>query len=342
MKTHEYFIEKCIELARQGIKDVSPNPMVGAIVTYNGKIIGEGWHKKYGRNHAEINAINNVQDKSLLKKSTLYVNLEPCCHFGNTPPCTDFIIKKNIPNVIIGCIDPNSEVAGKGIKKLQENSVNVISGVLDKKCRDLNKRFFKFKNDKKPYVILKWAKSRDNFIAPINQNKPFWMTSEQSKKLVHKWRSEEDSILVGTNTVNLDNPSLTVRLSDGKNPIRVIIDRNISLDANYKIFNSDSKTIIFNEKKTYNTKTNYYIKVNFNSLIEEMLKELYKLNIISIIVEGGAYTLSKFIQANIYDEIRVFTTKLNLENGIESPNIPELKKISSKKINSDTLDIYIK
>ena len=342
MKTHEYFIEKCIELAQQGIKNVSPNPMVGAIITYNGKIIGKGYHEKYGSNHAEINAINNVQDKSLLKKSTLYINLEPCCHFGNTPPCTDFIIKKNIPNVIIGCIDPNSEVAGKGIKKLQENSVNVISGVLDKKCRDLNKRFFKFKNDKKPYIILKWAKSRDNFMAPINQNKPFWMTSEQSKKLVHKWRSEEDSILVGTNTVNLDNPSLTVRLSDGKNPIRVIIDRNISLDANYKIFNPDSKTIIFNEKKTYNTKTNYYIKVNFNSLIEEMLKELYKLNIISIIIEGGAYTLSKFIQANIYDEIRVFTTKLNLENGIESPNIPELKKISSKKINSDTLDIYIK
>lgn len=342
MKTHEYFIEKCIELARQGSKDVSPNPMVGAIVTYNGKIIGQGYHEKYGSNHAEINAINNVQDKSLLKKSTLYINLEPCCHFGNTPPCTDFIIKKNIQNVIIGCIDPNSEVAGKGIKKLQENSVNVISGVLDKRCRDLNKRFFKFKNYKRPYIILKWAKSRDNFMAPIKQTKPFWMTSKQSKKLVHKWRSEEDSILVGTNTVNLDNPSLTVRLSDGKNPIRVIIDRNISLDANYKVFNSESKTIIFNAKKTYNTKTNYYIKVNFNNLIDEILKELYKFNIMSVLVEGGAYTLGKFIQTDIYDEIRLFTTKLNLETGIASPTIPELKKMSSKKINNDTLDIYIK
>ena len=342
MKNHEYFIEKCIELAKQGIKEVSPNPMVGAILTYDGKIIGKGYHKKYGDNHAEINAINNVQDKSLLKKSTLYVNLEPCCHFGNTPPCTDFIIKNKIPNVIVGCIDPNSKVAGKGIKKLQENSVNVIHGILDKKCENLNKRFFKFNNQKRPYIILKWAKSKDNFIAPINQTKPFWMTSEQSKKLVHRWRSEEDAILVGTNTVNLDNPSLTVRLSAGTNPIRIIIDRNLSLNTNYKIFNPDTKTVIFNEKKTYNAKTNYYMKVNFNNLIDEILKELYKFKITSIIVEGGAYTLDKFIEKDIYDEIRVFTTKLNLKDGIASPTIPKLKKIFSEKIDSDTLDIYIR
>ena len=342
MNNHEYFINKCIELAQKGIRDVSPNPMVGSIIVCNNKIIGQGYHKSYGKEHAEVNAINNVKDKSLLKKSILYVNLEPCCHYGKTPPCTDLIIKKKIPQVVIGCIDPNSQISGQGIKKLKNNSVEVIYGVLEEKCKSLNKRFFTFNNLKRPYIILKWAKSSDSFIAPIDQTKPFWMTSEQSRMIVHRWRSEEDSILVGSNTVILDNPSLDVRLTAGKNPIRVIIDKNLSFNKNLNVFNNESKTIIFNEIKTLSSGTNYYLKVNFKNLISEMLNELYNIDVTSIIVEGGAYTLNKFIDKNIYDEVRVFTTKTLLKKGIKSPNIPDIKKILSKSIDNDLLDIYIK
>ena len=230
MKTHEYFIEKCISLARKGILNVSPNPMVGCVIVYDGEIIGEGYHKEYGKNHAEVNAINSVKDKSVLKNSILYVNLEPCCHHGKTPPCTDIIIKYNIPKVVIGCIDTFSKVSGQGIKKLKNNSVEVIYGVLEKDCIELNKRFFCYHIKKRPYIILKWAKSKDNFIAPINQEKSFWMTSDESKKLVHSWRAEEDAILVGRKTVVADNPSLTVRVCEGKNPIRIVIDKELSLN----------------------------------------------------------------------------------------------------------------
>ena len=342
MNNHEYFINKCIELAQKGICDVSPNPMVGSIIVCNNKIIGQGYHKYYGKEHAEVNAIKNVKDKSLLKKSTLYVNLEPCCHYGKTPPCTDLIIKKRIPQVVIGCIDPNSQISGQGIEKLEKNSVKVIYGVLEKKCKSLNKRFFTFNNLKRPYIILKWAKSSNNFIAPINQTKPFWMTSEKSRMIVHKWRSEEDSILVGTNTVILDNPSLNIRLTDGENPMRIVIDKNLLLDKELNVFNNESKTIIFNEIKTFSSDTNYYLKVNFKNLISEILNELYNLDITSMIVEGGAYTLNKFIDKNIYDEIRIFTTKKILKKGIKSPITPNIKKSLSEKIEDDLLEVYIK
>ena len=342
MKNHEYFIRKCNELAKGGIRNVSPNPMVGSIIVYENKIIGQGFHEKYGKEHAEVNAIRSVKDISLLKKSTLYVNLEPCCHFGKTPPCSELIIKEEIPTVVVGCLDPNPKVAGNGIKKLKENSIKVIYGILEKECLELNKRFFTFIQKKRPYIILKWAKSADNFIAPIDQTKPFWMTSEQSRMIVHRWRSEEDSILVGTNTVILDNPSLDVRLTAGENPIRIIIDKNLSFNKDLNVFNNESKTIIFNEIKTLSSGTNYYLKVNFKNLISEMLNELYNIDITSIIVEGGAYTLNKFIDKNIYDEVRVFTTKTLLKKGIKSPIIPDIKKILSKSIDNDLLDIYIK
>ena len=342
MKNHEYFIRKCNELAKVGIGNVSPNPMVGSIIVYKNKIIGQGFHEKYGKEHAEVNAIKSVKDISLLKKSTLYVNLEPCCHFGKTPPCSELIIKEEIPTVVVGCLDPNPKVSGNGIKKLKENSIKVIYGILEKECLELNKRFFTFIQKKRPYIILKWAKSADNFIAPIDQTKPFWMTSEQSRMIVHRWRSEEDSIFVGTNTVILDNPSLDVRLTAGENPIRIIIDKNLSFNKDMNVFNNKSKTIIFNEIKTLSSATNYYLKVNFKNLISEMLNELYNMDITSIIVEGGAYTLNKFIDKNIYDEVRVFTTKTLLKKGIKSPIIPDIKKILSKSIDNDLLDIYIK
>ena len=217
-------MKKCLELAKKGMGYVSPNPMVGCVVVFNDQIIGEGYHQEYGTSHAEVNAIENVKDKSLLKKSTLYVNLEPCAHFGKTPPCTNLIIESEIPKVVIGCIDSYSEVSGKGIEKMQNTGIEVIEGILEKESRELNKRFFTFHEKKRPYVILKWAESKDGFMGPLNQNKPFWMTSSESKKLVHKWRAEEEAILVGRITAKKDNPSLTVREVAGSNPVRIIIE----------------------------------------------------------------------------------------------------------------------
>ena len=342
MKTHEYFIEKCISLARKGILDVSPNPMVGCVIVYDGEIIGEGYHKEYGKNHAEVNAINSVKDKSVLKNSILYVNLEPCCHHGKTPPCTDIIIKYNIPKVVIGCIDTFSKVSGQGIKKLKNNSVEVIYGVLEKDCIELNKRFFCYHLKKRPYIILKWAKSKDNFIAPINQEKSFWMTSDESKKLVHSWRAEEDAILVGRKTVVADNPSLTVRECEGKNPIRIVIDKELSLNEKSNVFDDQSETIVFNNIKTAIIDKRTYLKADFNNLNQDILKQLYNRDILSLIIEGGAFTINSFIENGLYDEIRVFTTNKVLENGIKSPNIPEIKISEKIKINNDKLEIYIR
>ena len=342
MKTHEYFIEKCISLARKGILNVSPNPMVGCVIVNDGEIVGEGYHKEYGKNHAEVNAINSVKDKSVLKNSILYVNLEPCCHHGKTPPCTDLIIKYNIPKVVIGCIDTFSKVSGQGIKKLKNNSVEVIYGVLEKDCIELNKRFFCYHINKRPYIILKWAKSKDNFVAPNNQEKPFWMTSDESKKLVHSWRAEEDAILVGRKTVVADNPSLTVRMCEGKNPIRIVIDKELSLNEKSNVFDDQAETIVFNNIKTAIIDKITYLKADFNNLNQDILKQLYNRDILSLIIEGGAFTINSFIENGLYDEIRVFTTNKVLENGIKSPNIPEIKISEKITINNDKLEIYIR
>ena len=222
-------MKRCLDLARRGRGNVLTNPMVGCVIVCNDKIIGEGFHEKYGSNHAEVNAINNVNDKSLLSKSTLYVNLEPCVHFGKTPPCTDFIIRYNIPKVVIGCIDVFSEVSGKGIQKMQNANIKVVVGILENECRELNKKFFCFHEKKRTYIILKWAKSKDGFIAPYKQKGSFWMPSKESKKLVHQWRAYEDAILIGRITAQKDNPNLTVREVFGKNPIRIVIDEKLKL-----------------------------------------------------------------------------------------------------------------
>ena len=340
MKTHEYFIDKCISLARKGVLDVSPNPMVGCVIVNNGEIIGEGYHKEYGKNHAEVNAIHSVKDKSELKNSILYVNLEPCCHHGKTPPCTDLIVKYNIPKVVIGCIDTFSKVSGQGIKKLKDNSVEVIYGVLKKDCIELNKRFFCYHIKKRPYIILKWAKSKDNFIAPINQEKPFWMTCEKSKKLVHSWRAEEDAILVGRKTVVADNPSLTVRMCEGKNPKRIIIDKELSLDKKSNVFDDQAETVVFNNIKSAIIDKTTYLKADFNNLNEDILNQLYNRDILSLIIEGGTITINSFIEKNLYDEIRVFTTDKLLEKGIDSPKLPDINLIKTSIIKNDKLEVY--
>lgn len=332
-------MKRCIELASKAMGCVSPNPMVGSVIVYQGKIIGEGYHKNYGEAHAEVNAIASVKDKSLLQKSTLYVNLEPCAHFGKTPPCSNLIIDHKIPKVVIGCIDTFSEVSGKGIAKMQKAGIEVVVGVLEKQSRELNKRFFTFQEKKRPYIILKWAESKDRFIAPINQTKAFWMTSSESKKLVHQWRAEENAILVGRITAEKDNPSLTVREVKGKNPIRIIIDRDLKLSDELNLFDSDSKTIVFNAIKTEEIDSNYFIKITLNNLIENILSELYKQKIQSIIIEGGRKTLQSFIDENMWDEARIFTTNNELTNGVKAPTIDGII-ISEEEIEGDKLTYY--
>ncbi len=340
MEAQEFYMQKCLDLALKGIGYVAPNPMVGSVIVYKGIVIGKGYHKNYGSHHAEVNAINSVEDKSLLQKSTLYVNLEPCSHFGKTPPCCNEIIKHKIPKVIIGCIDSSSEVSGKGILKMKNKGIEVVVGVLEKKSRELNRRFFTFHEKIRPYVILKWAESKDGFIAPRNQQEPFWMTSSKSKRLSHKWRAEEDAILVGRITAQKDNPSLTVRELTGSNPIRLVIDKDLKISEKLNLFNNEAKTIIFNSLKTKDIKSNYYIKIYFNNLIKNILRELYKQNIQSIIVEGGAKTLQSFIDKKLWDEARVFTANKELKYGVKAPII-EGKILSTIKIDTDFLKIIV-
>lgn len=331
----EKYMKMCIDLASKGFPKAMPNPLVGCIIVYRDKIIGTGYHQVYGENHAEVNAINSVEDKSLLNDSTLYVTLEPCVHFGKTPPCANLIVQSKIPRVVIGSLDTFSEVNGKGIEALREAGVTVKTSVLEGECRALNKRFFTFHEKKRPYIILKWAKSSDGLIAPKNQTEPFWMTGKESKKLVHQWRGEETAILVGKNTVIKDNPLLTTREIKGDNPIRILIDKNLSLATNYAVFNNEATTLVVNESK----ESQRHVKVDFNSFFPSLMKALHQRGIQSLIVEGGAITLNSFIASNYWDEARVFTSKKILGNGIQSPVI-ELDINENTFIDNDKLDYY--
>ena len=283
-------MQKCLDLAIKGKANVAHNPMVGCIVVFEDKIIGQGFHELFGQAHAEVNAIKSVINKSLLPLSTLYVNLEPCAHFGKTPPCASLIIEHKIPKVVIGCIDTFSKVSGKGIAQMQTKNIDVISGVLEKECRDLNKRFFTFHEQKRPYIILKWASSSDGYIAPKEQNDPFWMTSIQSKKRVHQWRSEEMGILVGTKTAINDNPSLTVRDVVGKNPIRFVLDKNLRLANDLVLFNKEAKTFIFTENATEKN----HLQTDFTNLPKNVCNELYQKGIGRIIYRGGKWIHSSY------------------------------------------------
>lgn len=343
MKVQEKYIKRCIELAKNGLGTTYPNPLVGCVIVFENTIIGEGWHKKSGEAHAEVIAIESVQNKELLSSSTLYVSLEPCSHFGKTPPCADLILKYKIPNVVIGTIDPNSKVAGKGIQKLKDSGVNVTLGILEKEGNELNKRFFTFHRKSRPYIILKWAESADGFISPINKSeqKPVWISNEYSRQLVHKWRSEEQAILVGTQTIIDDNPSLTVRDWVGINPIRLVIDKENTIDSSYNIFDNQAKTIVFSNKEvTSNSDTIQYIKVDFDkNYTQAIVDKLFENNIQSIIIEGGRKTIQSFIDAHLWDEARVFIGKINLEEGTKAPKINNT--IYSKSyLKKDTLLTY--
>ena len=332
-------MSRCLLLAKKGKGKTSPNPMVGCVIVYNNTIIGEGYHKGFGCSHAEVEAIKNVKDKKLLKKSTLYVNLEPCNHHGKTPPCTDLIIDEKIPNVVIGSIDPNSKVSGKGIEKLKKNKINITLGVLKKECMELNKRFFCYHLKKRPYIILKWAESADGYISPHNQIKGsiFWITSKQTNIISHKWRSEEDTIAVGINTINNDDPELTNRFWTGKSPYPVVIDPKNKLNLNSKLLKRHKKIYHFIDKKIVES-NHRSIKIDFNNSIKELLSNLYKDNISSILIEGGRITIQKFIDSNFWDEARLLIGEKKIENGIESPSIRGASWIE-KKINVDKLYI---
>lgn len=340
VKIHEKYIQRCIELAKNGLGTTYPNPMVGSVIVYNDVIIGEGWHKKAGEPHAEVNAINSVKDKSLLQKATIYVSLEPCSHFGKTPPCCDLIIKNKIPNVVIGSVDPNIKVAGNGIKKLIEAGVNVTLGVLETECYDLNKRFFTFHQKKRPYIILKWAQTKDGFIAPTEklEQKPVWITNPYSRQLVHKWRTEEQAILVGTQTVIDDNPKLDARDWFGNNPIRLVIDQNNRIPKDIHIFDNQTKTIIFSKIKTEIAEENTIFEViDFEqNIAQQIIVILYKYQIQSVIIEGGKQTLQTFIDANLWDEARIFIGNSRFNTGTKAPKLL-LKDFKRDIIDTDEL-----
>lgn len=322
MNVDEKLMLRCLELAQNGMGRVAPNPLVGAVLVYQEKIIGEGWHQEYGSAHAEINCFNSVKEnnRKLIAESTLYVNLEPCNHFGKTPPCTLAIIKNGIKKVVIGSTDSNKIVAGSGIQRLRENNIEVVENVLQEKCAELNRRFFTFHTQKRPYVILKIAQSNDAFMAPEGKQQQ-WLSNEFSKRLSHRWRSEEQAILIGKNTALIDNPQLTARLWKGKNPMRILIDKNNEVPTSNHLFNQAASTLIFNANKNFEAGNIHYQKISFSqNVVQQILNALFEKNIQSLIVEGGAITAQSFLEAGLVDEIRLITTPHFLRSGKKTPS----------------------
>ncbi len=335
---------RCIQLAKNGLGTTYPNPLVGSAIVYNDKIIGEGWHYMSGQPHAEVNAIASVPNKEVLKEATIYVSLEPCSHFGKTPPCANLIVEMGIKKVVIGSLDSNPQVMGRGIKRLMEADCQVIVGVLETECNNLNKRFFNFHYTKRPYIFLKWAQTADGYIAPQNERRnekrPVWITNEYSRQRAHKMRAEEQAILVGTNTVLQDNPSLTVRDWAGKNPIRLVIDREQKISNDYSVFDGSAKTIVFNEKESKSSESLTFEKIDFSKNIPQQICEvLFRRNIQSVIIEGGAQTLQSFIDANLWDEVFIFNGNINFNEGIKAPTFKGTY-ISEEKLKDNTLRIF--
>lgn len=335
---------RSLELAQNGLGSVAPNPMVGSVVVHNNKIIGEGWHQQYGQAHAEVNAINSVKDKSLLKEATIYVSLEPCAHQGKTPPCADLIVENNIPNVVIACKDSYAEVAGKGIEKLENAGINVTVGILKDEAKYLNRRFFTFHKHKRPYVILKWAETKDGYI-DINRNAASatgvnWITDTHTNTLVHKWRSEEAAILVGTRTAINDNPSLTTRKWPGKNPLRIVIDKEFKVSTKNNLYDNSTLTWVVNSLKEETSGNIHFKKMGMGeALIPQLMNELYKSDIQSIIIEGGKTVLENFIQSGLWDEARVLIGNKYFEDGLEAPRLYKTPT-SANEFAGDTITTY--
>jgi diaminohydroxyphosphoribosylaminopyrimidine deaminase / 5-amino-6-(5-phosphoribosylamino)uracil reductase len=341
----KYFLRRCIELAQCGLGTTYPNPMVGSVVVYDDRIVGEGFHIKSGEAHAEVNAINSVKNKSFLSKSTIYVSLEPCSHFGKTPPCADLIIQQNIPRIVIGSLDVNPLVSGKGEAKLITAGREVHSGLLQNECNWLNRRFIKYYTKKRPYVILKWAQTLDGFIDKQRDpsvEKPAWITNERCRSLVHKWRTEEQAIMIGTNTALKDNPTLNARAWNGNNPLRITLDRTMRLPQSLTIFQGNQPTLVYTARSYQSSSGNTTnIAIDFNNHpLQQILDDLFNKNIQSLIVEGGSTLLESFIKAGLWDEARIFTGSQRFGNGVQAPSIKG-ECFSLDTIQNTTLSVLV-
>ena len=343
---NELYMQRCLELAKLGMGNVSPNPMVGCVIVHEHKIIGEGYHQKIGEAHAEVNAINNVFANygdvapALLKNATAYVSLEPCAHFGKTPPCADLLVRHELKKVIIGNTDPFSAVNGKGIEKLKNAGIEVITGVLEVGCSYLNRRFFTRIKKQRPFIILKWAQTADGYFAPTDGSQE-WITGELAKQLSHTWRGEEDAILVGKNTALIDNPRLTNRNIDGKNPIRIVVDRDLSFPPTHHLYNTEAKTIIFNEVKTDVVENIHFVQMEDMKfyLAQKIAFQLFLMDIQSVIIEGGINILNQFIEAGLWDEARIFTSNSTWGQGLIAPEISG-NVVEKMPLGDDRLTIY--
>lgn len=343
----EFYIKRCLELASLAIENVSPNPMVGCVIVHHEKIIGEGYHQQFGKAHAEPNAIQSVFDQfgdeaeSLLKESTAYVNLEPCAHFGKTPPCADLFIKHQLKKVVIGNRDPFSGVDGKGIERLKDAGIEVISGVLDTECRYFNRRFFTRIEKQRPYIILKWAETANGYFATKDGHQK-WISGALAKRMAHQWRAEEDAILIGKQTAIMDNPRLTTREWPGKNPVRLVIDKNLQIPLSNHIYNQEARTIIFNEIKTDVIENIHYIQMEDMHfyLAQKIAFQLYLMDVQSVMVEGGVHILKQFLDTNLWDEARIFSSSASWIDGVPSPVINGNLK-EQVQVGLDKLSIYI-
>jgi diaminohydroxyphosphoribosylaminopyrimidine deaminase/5-amino-6-(5-phosphoribosylamino)uracil reductase len=338
---HTLYMQRCLELAQLGKGFTAPNPMVGCVIVKNDLIIGEGYHQEYGKAHAEVNAIQSVFNKNELEGATVYVSLEPCSHFGKTPPCADLLVQSGVKAVVIACRDTNPAVAGRGIDRLKKAGIEVIEGVLEKESRELNKRFFTFHEKQRPYIILKWAQTLDGYLDKArleNQTGINWITGEETKSLVHKWRGEEQSILVGRNTIINDNPSLTVREYKGKNPIRIVIDSQLQISGDVNIYSSEAPTIVFNRIRNEKKENVEWVKIKETST-KNILDELYNRGIISVFVEGGSRTLQYFIIDNVWDEARVIVGNNRFDEGMKAPIINRVP-IASHPFGEDMVYYY--
>lgn len=331
----EFYMRRALELAELGRGHVSPNPMVGCVIVHNDRIIGEGWHKKYGGPHAEVNAVADVQQKELLPAATVYVTLEPCSHYGKTPPCASLLISHQVKKVVICNTDTNPLVGGQGIKLLREAGIEVETGLLEAEGRELNKRFFTFIEKERPYIILKWAQTTDGFVAREDYSSK-WISNAFSRKLVHKWRAEEDAIMVGKNTALYDNPQLNVRAWSGRDPLRIVIDRNLQLPSTLHLFDGSQPTLCYNLHKNETHPNLEYVNINTTEeIVSAILHDLHRRKVQSLIVEGGSWLLNQFLKSELCDEARVFVSKKLFHKGIAAPAV-NLLAAHSEDIAGDT------
>lgn len=340
------FMRRCLDLALKAEGMTYPNPMVGSVIVYEGKIVGEGFHLRSGGSHAEVIAINSVHDKSILKRSTLYVNLEPCSHFGKTPPCADFIISNQIPGIVIGTSDTSAKVSGKGIKKLRDSGCEVKVGILEAECRRLNRRFFTFQEKRRPYITLKWAQSADGYLDirrnPENSTGPTWISGKPERVLVHKWRAAEQAILVGAGTVRADDPHLNVREWKGADPLRLILSSSGSFSSGLTESKTGSNVVVFthNNEAQIPGSSKVVLSEDLSSSLQ-ICEFLYSSGIQSLFIEGGADVLNHFISTGLWDEARIFTGKVFFNDGVSAPAIKG-NLLLRKVFSGSSLEIYLK